>query len=110
MNIENTKYYAVHVDADNNLQGIHYIPFSDADIEQMKQEYEREKGPYWFYYGDYLQDFMRKYCRAKFAYDIDRDESFSALIDGSFEPIDMHAIIDSSSLFWYDENTPIYKE
>ena len=104
------RYYAVHVDArDNYLQGIHYIPFSDEDIERMKQDYEREKGQYWFYFGTFLRNFMKKYCRSKFAYEIDRDGSFSALVDGSFEPIDMQAIIDSPSLFWYDENTPIYR-
>jgi hypothetical protein len=38
----NKTYYAVHVQASNALNGIHYIPFTDEDIARMRQEYKTE--------------------------------------------------------------------
>ena len=65
------KYYAVHVDAGNNLQGIHYIPFSDADIERMKREFDETNEPgEWMYSGACLRAFMSRYLKEKFDYDM----------------------------------------
>ena len=81
MNINNTKYYAVHVDAGNSiLQGIHYVPFSDANIEQMKQD------------NSCLQDYMRRYLKEKFDYDIQSDV-VGRVYMFDFDPMDMEAII-----------------
>lgn len=81
MNLENTKYYAVHVDAGNNiLQGIHYIPFSDTDIERMKQD------------NSCLQDYMSRYLKEKFDYDIQSDV-VGRVYMFDFDPMDMEAII-----------------
>ena len=84
MNLENTKYYAVYVDADNNiLQGIHYIPFSDADIERMKHD------------NSCLQDYMSRYLKEKFNYDIQAD-AVGRVYMFDFDPMDMEAIIHTS--------------
>ena len=80
MNINNTKYYAVHVDSSNYLQGIHYIPFSDANIEQMKQD------------NSCLQDYMSRYLKEKFDYDIQSDV-VGRVYMFDFDPMDMEAII-----------------
>ena len=111
----NKKYYAVHVQASNFLNGIHYIPFTDEDIERMQKEYETESPGYWFYMGDYLRKYMATYLKQKFGYDSHADVDFSVLIGGDFEPVGMDAIIqnqigeDGGSLLWYDAETPIYK-
>lgn len=80
MNINNTKYYAVHVDSSNYLQGIHYIPFSDANIKQMKQD------------NSCLQDYMSRYLKEKFNYDIQSDV-VGRVYMFDFDPMDMEAII-----------------
>lgn len=81
MNTENIKYYAVHVDAGNSiLQGIHYVPFSDTDIEQIKQD------------NSCLQDYMRRYLKEKFDYDIQSDV-VGRVYMFDFDPMDMEAII-----------------
>lgn len=81
MNLENTKYYAVHVDAGNSiLQGIHYVPFSDADIERMKRD------------TSCLQDYMSRYLKEKFDYDIQSDV-VGRVYMFDFDPMDMEAII-----------------
>lgn len=81
MNLENTKYYAVHVDAGNNiLQGIHYIPFSDADIERMKHD------------NSCLQDYMSRYLKEKFNYDIQAD-AVGRVYMFDFDPMDIEAIV-----------------
>ena len=109
------KYYAVHVQVSNFLNGIHYIPFADEDIKQMRQEYERDSSGYWFYNGDCLRIHMVQYLKRKFGYDIRTDADFSLLMHGDFEPVDMAFIInhpcgeDGGMIFWYDEETPIYK-
>ena len=109
------KYYAVHVQVSNFLNGIHYIPFIDEDIEQMQKEYEKCSADYWFYNGDYLRKFMATYLKQKFGYNSHADAYFSVLIVGDFEPVGMDAIIqnpigeDGGSLLWYNDETPIYK-
>ena len=75
-----SKYYAVHVDAGNNLQGIHYIPFSDADIERMKHD------------NSGLQNYMSRYLKVKFDYDIQSD-AVGQVYMFDFDPMDMEAIV-----------------
>ena len=87
-------YYAVHVQASNALNGIHYIPFADEDIEQMRKEcVDIEPHVLWHYQGKYLHTYLKRYFRAKFSYDIFADEQFDAFTDGAFQPVDMEAII-----------------
>ena len=111
------KYYAVHVQASNFLNGIHYIPFTDEAIELMQNDYVwMHTHGYWFYNGDYLRDYMETYLKQKFGYNIHADADFSALISGNFKPVDMKTVInnpcgeDGGVLLWYDDKTPIYKE
>jgi hypothetical protein len=87
------KYYAVHVDAGNNLQGIHYIPFSDADIERMKREFDETNEPgEWMYSGACLHAFMSRYLKEKFDYDIQADV-VGRVYMFDFDPMDMEAIV-----------------
>lgn len=87
-------YYAVHVQASNSLNGIHYIPLTDEDIELMRQECVSIEPPMlWHYQGEYLQNYLERYFRNKFSYDILTDAQFDAFTDGSFQPVDMEAII-----------------
>ena len=87
------KYYAVHVDAGNNLQGIHYIPFSDADIERMKREFDETNEPgEWMYSGACLRAFMSRYLKEKFDYDIQADV-VGRVYMFDFDPMDMEAIV-----------------
>ena len=84
MNTKNIKYYAVHVDAGNSiLQGIHYVPFFDADIERRTQD------------NSCLQDYMRRYLKEKFDYDIQSDV-VGRVYMFDFDPMDMEAIIHTS--------------
>ena len=88
------KYYAVHVQASNFLNGIHYIPFPDEVIELMRREYAPVKSEVnWYYDGEYLESLVRLYLMEKFSYDAHEDERFWVMMHGDMEPIDMEAII-----------------
>ena len=90
------KYYAVHVQASNFLNGIHYIPFTDEDIVQMQKECVNiEPNVLWHYQGEYLWDHLERYFRDKFSYDILPDTQFDAFTDGAFQPVDMPSIINA---------------
>ncbi|MBO4519501.1 MAG: hypothetical protein J5704_05635 [Paludibacteraceae bacterium] len=90
------KYYAVHVQASNFLNGIHYIPFIDEDIEQMQKEcVNLAPHELWHYQGECLLDYMEHYFRDKFSYDVLSDAQFDAFADGAFQPVDMPAIINT---------------
>lgn len=88
------KYYAVHIQASNFLNGIHYIPFPDELIELMRREYALTKlEANWYYEGEYLESFVRLYLMEKFSYDVREDERFFVMMHGDMEPVDMAAII-----------------
>ena len=88
------KYYAVHVQASNFLNGIHYIPFTDEEIECMKKECVNvEPQVLWHYHGEYLLDYLKRYFKDKFSYDVFSDTQFDAFTDGELRPVDMGAIV-----------------
>ena len=92
------KYYAVHVQASNFLNGIHYIPFPDEVIERMRREYAPVKSELnWYYDGEYLTNLMRQYLMEKFSYDAHEDDRFWVMMHGDMEPVDMEAIINEPS-------------
>ena len=88
------KYYAVHVQASNFLNGIHYIPFQDEVIELMRREYAPVKSEVnWYYDGECLESLVRLYLMEKFSYDVREDERYMVMMHGDMEPVDMQAII-----------------
>ena len=89
------KYYAVHVQTSNSLNGIHYIPFTDEDIEQMERDFHAENSRYYHYEGEYLREYMKRYLKEKFSFDCCEDANCVVYIDGSFSPVNMEAIIKS---------------
>lgn len=88
----NLKYYAVHVDAESRLRGIHYVPFSDEQIAKLKQDYEDDMDKYGASDFVLLGDIMAQYLLDKFPYDWHPDTEFSAWMNG-FEPVDMNSIL-----------------
>ena len=83
-----TKYYAVHVDAENKLRGVHYVPFTDEEIAKLKQEYDEDMTEYGATDFEYLNDYMAQYLLDNFPCDWNSDFEFMTWMD-SFEPVNM---------------------
>lgn len=97
MSHSHIQFYAVHVDSESRLRGVHYVPFSDEEIAKLKQEYNEDMALYGTTDFVFLHEYMAQYLLDKFPYDWQKDNDFSVWID-SFEPVNMDAIFNTPIL------------